>query len=291
MLLEEFFALIAFGGIGAIFLWICWKVIDAIMEILFEREGFRVKLKWYLVVPILSFAILGFVMMVPWSSSRSNFLGYESICSFFPFSAIVLFAISVALYTYATKHRKVFYGTMLILLAVFGFTGLWFYDYELPMNSLDFSMTKKSFWTGTETAVTEGNMSSIFFYLTIKNPSGRETPAFIIEPRHIAIDNKRLTSGYSVYSWNGTSSWAGLRWFYHPTSLKPHENITLLLMCWIYYKWLEVEGATQEEIYSSIAQGNFTFSMRGSLTVKPYFGHKSTSTWAARSFIVSQQFE
>lgn len=263
-------------------------------------EGEGPKLRWYWKISILSCIIFGFITLMPWYNIRANFLGYYSTCSFVPFSSIAVFTLSFALYAYVTKRRKTLYGTTLIFLTILGFTSWWFYNFKLPMDNLEFSMAIRSFWIGTTSYYdNEENASSINFNLSIKNPTDKETPVFLIEPRDIAINNKKLISYYELSCLNGTSTYHGLRWFYKPTTLKAYENITLEIRCFVRYKTMEVETATREDIWASLVQRNFTLIMSGILTVRPYFNltiaeHdpsiEDKSTWAARLFIISQQY-
>lgn len=261
----------------------------------------EVKLKWYWAFLILGCFVLSLVTLIPWYSVRANFSGYYSICPFVPLSTITMLAMSFALYAYARRHRKTFYRTALVLctifglvlLTIFGFTVWWLYNFKLPMDSLEFSMAMRYFWIGTTSYYddTEENASVIYFYLTIKNPTDRETPVFLIEPKDIAINNKKLISYYELDCSNGTSTTPDLQWFYHLTTLKPYENITLEIRWFVRYKTMEVETATREDVWASLLQRNFTFSMSGILTVRPYFNEGNYKpTWAARPFIVSQKY-
>lgn len=278
-----------------IFLWICGKVLERMIE----KEKDDIKLKRYWKISILISSILGFITIIPWYNVRANFLGYYSICSFAPFSAFIMFNIALALYVFVTKRRKTFYVTTLILLIIFGFTGWWFYDFKSPMDSIECDIAIRSFWIGTTHLYdTEENASYMSFYLTFKNPINRDTPIFLIEPWYIAINNKKLVSGYYLSCWNGSHLWCDFRWFYEPTTLKPQENITLLIENQIYYNQMEVEGASREEVWASLMQRNFTLSIVGILTVRPLFSEsmdsyptvQHKSTWAAKPFIVSQKY-
>jgi hypothetical protein len=247
---------------------------------------------WFWRVLILSIIALAFITMVPWNAPRNNFIGCISFYSFVPFATIAMLDLAVALHAWHRKRRITLYGTILILLAILGFTGWWFYVFKMPMDSLDVSLTIKSYWIGIG-EVYEENRSSISFQPNIKNPASHDTPLFIIEPTSVSINDKELVSGYNLDCWNGTHQVGSFKWYYKPLILKANQNISLLLYCKISFDHVEVVGATSEEIWNAM-QESFTFSMYGILTARPYTDkvptpHVDQSVWAAKPFTVSQQ--
>lgn len=238
-------------------------------------------------VLILSLIFLGFAAIIPWHNIRDNFLGYTSLCSFTPVASIVLFNSALAIHSWLNKHRKVFYGAIAIFMVTLGFIAWWFAEFKLPMNNLTASMTIDTFWIGNDNLF--GNSSKITFYLTIKNPTTRETPLFLIQPMSMAIDDKELVDGYTLDSFNGTSEGDGLRWFNNPLVLRPNEQVTIRMEFRIFF-----DGAAPQELWTTM-HGNFAFGMHGILTARPFFdGFPITDndryTWAAKPFFISQQY-
>jgi hypothetical protein len=174
------------------------------------------------------------------------------------------------------------------------FIGWWFYVFALPMRTLNFHMSISSFAIGTD--LDGRNASSISYHLIIANPSEWGTPLFIVEPTGLKINDKTLTSGYRFFCHNGNARSGDFHMFYERTALEPRENLTLGITCTITYDRLEVEDATRESIWASMTQASFTFSMSGILTARPLFSGdfprfiEDREIWAARTFVVSQQY-
>lgn len=252
---------------------------------------------------ILSGKVLALLTLIPWFSSRANFLGYHSLCSYTPVSSIAMFTIALSFQAYIKgQHRKLQRTLIPILLIIIGFSAWWFYTFKLPMHNLEITMTKEYFWIGsTDMYGHEENTSSITFNLTIKNPTSQWTPLFTgtINSRGtpLMINGRKLTEGAFI-SGGGYSS-SGIFWFLMPTVLKPQENVTFQMHCRFFYDRLEAEGASKDEIWLSLKEENFTLSVTGILTAQPFIGDfpdannmvERSFTWSARPFTTTLEFE
>jgi hypothetical protein len=166
------------------------------------------------------------------------------------------------------------------------------------MHRLEITMAKEYFWTGTTDLYSghKENASSITFNLTIRNPTNQWTPIFTgtinRKDAPLMINGKKITAGWALEGGGYYSS--EVHWFLNPTILKPQENITCQMYCIFYYDRLEAEGATKDEIWFSLKGENFTLSVTGILTARPFIGEgpsvnnvvEQSFTWAARLFTI-----
>lgn len=242
------------------------------------------ELYWKLTVTIL--ILVGFATLVPWSSSRNNVLGYPSVCTFAPFAAVAMIDIATGVHALHRKRKIAFLGTILVLLIIFGFTGWWFYSFKIPMDSISASMTMGYYWIGVETLISDGgNMSVLYFNLTLKNLAAVATPLFTVDLTSIMVNNTKLVSGYDI------GMPYAFKWLYK-TTLQPGETITFPNRLLIFHDHVETIGATKEELWNTM-HGTFNFTINGIFTARPFtanvpYPYVDQSVWAAKAFAVTQ---
>lgn len=174
---------------------------------------------------------------------------------------------------------------VLVLLLIFGFIGWWFYSFKIPIDSVSASMTMEYYWIGTDRASSNyGNMSVLYFNLTIKNLAAITTPLFTVDLTSIAVNNTKLVRGYDI------GMPYAFKWLYK-TTLQPGENVTFKERLIIYNDHVETIGATREELWITM-HGTFNFTINGIFTARPFtanipYPNVDQSVWAAKAFTVT----
>lgn len=249
------------------------------------REGNLLR-ELYCKLTVIVLILLGFVTLIPWGSSRNNILGYSSVCTFAPFATIGLFSLGAGVHAWHKKRKVAFWGMVLVLLVVLGFTGWWFYSFKIPMDSIGVSMTITTYWIGSErSSAGLENTSVLWFNLTIKNFGAIATPLFTVDVVALAVNNTKLVSGYSV------DMPYVIKWLYK-TTLQPGENVTFRRRLLIYYDNVETVGETKEELWNTMHE-TFNFTINGVFTARPFtanvpYPYVDLSVWAAKAFTVTQ---
>lgn len=229
--------------------------------------------------------ILGFSTLLPINFGRPNFLGSFTLCSFAPVATVAMFILALTVYSYVNKRRLLLYGNVTLLAVIVGFSGFWVYDAKLPMDSIEMNITNVRFWIGEDPHWVDGkpaNTSSIFFNVTLYNPTNRDVPAFHSENHAMQINGKPIGSadifGFGI-------------WLQSP--LKAHSTISTEM-----YVIFE-QRHTEPDIWALLLTKNFTFTIAGVLVTRHYYAPGSLDeyerrqysfVWAAKPYSVSYTY-
>jgi hypothetical protein len=241
---------------------------------------------------ILALVILGlFVLLIPSVLSEPNFQGVPTISP-------ALFALALAVYLFIKDYRKMFYGTIIVLLLIFGYTGFWAYNYKMPLSCLEVSMEIRQFNIGPSFSVPPypGNGSFIWFSLNVLNPTNVDTPPFNLENPAIYINNVKLENGFSIHFGRTFSIDSRGYGYCDPLMvIKAHETLTIQdRYIAIYQQRLQVDEDTPQNVWAYMVSRSFTLGMSGSFVSRPNFQLGDTSgqsLWvlAQSAFKVSQK--
>jgi len=214
--------------------------------------------------------ILGFLTLVPWSTSKPNHISYYSICSFAPISTVVLFMIAVAFYSFGKGIMWLCYVGMIALITVFSFTGYWAYTIKLPVDSLQVNIIIDYFWYGYDDFFKD-NVASIFLNLTFKNPTHQDTQTLRIENYDFYINGKKLK--LSTYNSFPTGGYAGIRYITWALSIKANQTLTYSGIHILLEKnYTKIAGNDKESVWTALIQGNFNVTLTGVLVARTDFG-------------------
>lgn len=219
--------------------------------------------------------ILGFLTLLPINVGKPNFFGSFTLCSFAPIATIAMFIIALTIYSFVKKRKLLLYGNVALLLVIVGFTGFWVYDAKLPMDSIEMRITNVRFWIGEDPHWIDGkpaNLSSIFFDVTLYNPTSRDVPAFHSENYALRI-NDRLIS-YPNYEMMDVDVE-----IHEPLRAYSTQNVT----------WMEVvveKNHTDPDVWSSLFNKSFTFTISGVLVARYYYAPSSLDEYARREYSI-----
>lgn len=221
-----------------------------------------VKLHWKILV--LASFILGLLTLYPWNISKPNFLGNYSFCNFAPVSTLGMFVIALALYFLGAKHRRMFYGTIGVLVVISSFVGYWYVNAKLPMENIQANIVIHRYWSGYSN-LHEKNVTDVLFNLILYNPSDIDSLGFLLENPEVFVNNWHLPY-YRVHLGNwrrilyGEYTWFGDM----PINIKAHQNVTIQIA---------IEALIDEapaDVWASLQNQNFTLTIKAILTVRPY---------------------
>lgn len=188
-----------------------------------------------------------------------------------------------------------FYATIVMLLIIFGYTGFWAYNYKMPLSSLETSIQIYYYYIGPSQIGSRGNVSVIWFNLTIRNPTDIDTPSFMMENPAFYINNVKLNenSGYWSYQFSIDEHYG----YYNPhTIIEAHQTLTISdLHIFIFQNEMQVEEGNPKDVWEYLVSKNFTLSLSGTFTSRPNFTIGDTSPlslWvlAESPFLASQRF-
>jgi len=206
-----------------------------------------------------------------------------------------MFVLAFAFYTFGSSHMKMFYGFLTALIVMIGFVGFWFISAKVPMDGIQVNMLFYDIYYGPH-GVYHKNGSSVYFYLSFRNPSNHDTLGFWFENPIVYLNDWRVPQ-YRVYSLDGwfackESASKDRIWFgsQQPMIIKSSQNITLRIEVDVY------DGEGPSNVVDSVRKGDFVVTMKGLLTVRPYFDASDSyasflangkMVWVARPFSVS----
>jgi len=251
-----------------------------------ERANSALKRLWKPLV-FLS-VILGFSTLLPINVGRPNFFGSFTLCSFAPVATLGMFILALTVYAFINKRKRLLYGNVALLLLIVGFTGFWVYDAKIPIDSIEMNITNVSFWIGEDPHWIEGpaNTSSIFFNVTLHNPTDRDIPAFHSENHAMQINDKSI----------GLVDILDID-IQLQTPLKAHSMITWPEM-WVVFE----QKYADPDVWAALLSKNFTFTITGVLVMRYYWGGTPSSVpeyerrqysgiWASKPYSLSYTFE
>lgn len=233
-----------------------------------ELKSIVVALRRYWKALVIASFIVGILTAVPWNAYRLNHLGYYSLCSSTPISTITMFLMAGAFYWLGKGRLRLLYGTMIIVLVIFGLVGYWIYAAKMPMDSIQINVAINYVWSGYS-VTWNGNISSISINLTSHNPTCQDSPAFRVENYDFHVNDKRLYEGtYDVFSEAGSGRREDIRWLNnHPTTLKAKQTSILVIVITI-SNFTQIEGNDLETLWTSLTQRNFTLTLTGNLCAR-----------------------
>lgn len=253
----------------------------------------------YWKVLIIVTVVLGLAMFVPSPLSEPNYSGISLL-------PIVMFVLATSFYLLATKHRKALFATIVMLLALFAYTGFWTYNYKMPLSSLKVTLVPKSFYNGLGLSLYEtfGNECCLSFCVLIQNPTDIDTPPFMIENIDFYLNNRKLEN-YDRGNWGQRGDLGGQgTWYFNThTIIRSHQTLNISRSggtspCWIsiYSNYTQIEGDNLESIWESLIAKNFTLTFTGSFTSRPNFkigdySRESMVILATAKFTASCRFD
>jgi len=246
------------------------------------------------------FIILGFSTVLPIDVGKPNFFGAFTLCSFAPVATITMFIFALTVYSVVHRRKLLLYGSLSLLLVIVGFTGFMTYSEKIPMDNIRVEMSIYNYYFGYG-SVLEGNISKIFFSLILHNTLMRDTPAFRVEYYDFYIEGKKLQlDTYSVFPGGRILWWTGFetRWIGpHSITLGPNQTTTLEVDVTLILGYTKVEGGTVEDIWASLSNKNFSFSVDGILVSRAYYGPEYDNynvawniVWASTPFSVVYRY-
>jgi len=219
---------------------------------------------------------------------KPNFFGSHTLCSFAPVATGAMFILALTIYSFVTKRKLTLYGSVSILLLIIGFTGFWIYNAKIPMDSIQMNITNVRFWIGEEPHWISGNpanVSSIYFNVTLYNPSSQDIPAFHTENPAMRINDKFIDM-YDVEIWD-----VEIR-LYEP--LKAYSMIRINMRVRFNQKFID------PDVWASLLNKNFTFTISGVLIVRYYYAPSDISeydrrlysiVWASKPYSLSYTYQ
>lgn len=198
-----------------------------------------------------------------------------------------MFLIAGTFYWLGKGRLRLLYGTMIILLVIFGFVGYWIYVAKMPIDSIQINMAINYVWSGYS-STWAGNISSISLNLTFRNPTHQDSPAFRVENYDFHINDKKLRT-YDIFSEAGSGGREDIRWLNNqPITVKAQQTATLVIAITI-SQFTKIEENDLEALWASLTQRNFTLTLTGNLCARP-FSDESRLVLVAKPFTVSYSY-
>lgn len=240
----------------------------------------------YWKILVLLIIILGIlVLLIPSPLAEPNFQGV-------PVVPVMTFILTVMLYARVIKNDKMLYATISILVIIIAYTGFWFYNYKMPLASLAITLSPIRIGIYPSSQNFLGNQCDINFELTLQNPTGIDTPPFMIQNMNFHINNSRLVHG--TYTMWERSAHSGLEFWYHDTNIIVKANQSLVIGrdmpgISLYSNFTQVSGGNFESVWDWLIDKNFTLSISGSFTSRPNF-KRGDSSWQSLRVLATAHF-
>jgi hypothetical protein len=168
---------------------------------------------------------------------------------------------------YGRGQQRQFGASLLVLVVLVGFSGVWAYAAKMPISSLQFGIQFRGveqFTSGAE------NFTEAVFNLTIHNPTNVDTPAFEIESFDIVVNGTRLVPG--TYYFGGSlasNSYDGLYYMLAGETVRAHQTkIYSDLILYIYWNRIETEGGVPSTVLLALNQSRFSMTFSGLIVVR-----------------------
>lgn len=237
------------------------------------------------------FLILGsLALLIPSPLAEPNFQGA-------PVVPIMMFVLTVTLYALVTKHDKMLYATIAVLVIISAYTGFWFYNYKMPLSSLVVTLSPIRIGNYPSSEYFLGNQCDIYFDLTIRNPASIDTPPFMIQNINFYINDVKLEHGtYSMWGWGRVGGLGRQGAWYYDTHVIVKANQSLVISrdtsifsISIYSNYTKVEDDNFESIWQCLIDKNFSLSISGFFTSRPNFKPGDYS-WQSLRVLATAQF-
>jgi hypothetical protein len=235
-----------------------------------NKERFNLALKKYWKSLALLLAVLGLSTLFPINVGKPNFFGSFTLCSYAPIATVTMFILALTVYSVVKNRKLLLYGNAALLIVIVVFTGFWVYEAKLPMDSIEMTLTVASFGTREDPYWPSGpaNVSSIYFDVTLYNPTSRDIPAFDSENTTIRIDGKFTTPDVKVIY---ISSREPLKAY---SKISNDERYVMF-----------VQNYTNADVWASLLKKDFTFTISGILVVRYYYVPRSLPEYEGRSIV------